>query len=100
MRDGYPYGAPDFNKTTQLAFSATTVSGVLEADATYRVSTDADCMVGFGEVHDEGFLLTNGTFLGADQEMFVKTSDNTKYVWAVSHVTTTSGICTVSKMRR
>lgn len=96
---GYPYGAPDFNGTVQLEFASTAVSGLLDADETYRISTDADCMVGFGAVHDEAFTLTNGCFLGADQEMYIETSDNSKWAWAVAHITTTSGIVTCTKVK-
>lgn len=96
---GRPKGAPDFNDCTQFEFSSTTTSGLLTADETYRISTNADCMIGFGEVHDEGFLLSNGCFLGADQEMFVDISDNTKWMWVISDVLTTSGIATATRWK-
>lgn len=93
------HGAPDFNDTVQLEYSSTAVSGVLTADEVYRISSDADVMLGFGELHDTGFLLTNGSFLGADQEMYVEINDNSKYVWAIAPVTTTSGIVTCTRMK-
>lgn len=96
----FPLGPPDFNSTVQLEYASTPVSGVLEANENYRVCSDADAMVGFGEENDEGFLLSNGHFLGADQELHIAVGENSKFCWAVAPILTTSGIITFTKLRK
>ena len=91
------FGCPTESNTTQIDFTGTAASGVLEANQNYRLVSDQDCYISFIKPGPDAQATTAGVLMTAGiPEVFTTTERET----AVSVIRkTSSGELVITKLK-